>query len=97
MADSRSRTRTVATDPAVEAHERIANQLRVEPGTKANLAGRDTGWTGGGEYAALSAEELDHTAKERLAQGIEKLIVISGHGPAQCVQTKAPSHAWPRS
>ena len=25
---------------------RIANELRVEPGTKANLAGRDTTWTG---------------------------------------------------
>ena len=57
----------------MNSHERIANQLRVEPGTKADLAGRDTGWTGGGEYATLSAEELDHTAKELLAQGIEKL------------------------
>ena len=64
---------TVATESAVDSHERIANELRVEPGTKANLAGRDTGWTGGGEYATLSAPELDHTAKALLAQGIEKL------------------------
>ena len=54
-------------------HERIANELRVEPGTRANLAGRDTGWTGAGEYATLSAAELNHTAKARLAEGIERL------------------------
>ncbi len=63
----------MATESSVESHERIADQLRVEPGSKANLAGRDTGWTGGGAYAALSAQELDHTAKAILAQGIEKL------------------------
>jgi PPK2 family polyphosphate:nucleotide phosphotransferase len=57
----------------VDTHDRIANQLRVEPGTKANLAGRDTGWTGGGAYDTLSATALDHTAKSRLAQGIEEL------------------------
>ena len=45
----------MATESAVDSHERIADELRVEPGTKANLAGRDTGWTGGGEYATLSA------------------------------------------
>ncbi len=64
---------TVVTKSAVDSHERIADELRVKPGTKANLAGRDTGWTGGGEYATLSAPELDHTAKARLAQGIEQL------------------------
>ena len=42
-------------------------------GTQANLAGRDTGWTGGEQYATLSAPELDRTAKELLGQGIEKL------------------------
>jgi PPK2 family polyphosphate:nucleotide phosphotransferase len=57
----------------VDTHERIANELRVQPGTKANLAGRDTGWTGGGEYATLSADTLDSTAKALLARGIEEL------------------------
>ena len=63
--------RAVVTE--TDSHERIANELRVEPGTKANLAGRDTGWTGGGEYATLSASELNHTAKALLAAGIDKL------------------------
>ncbi len=53
--------------------ERIANELRVEPGTKANLAGRDTAWTGDGEFDELSADELDAAAKSRLADGIERL------------------------
>ena len=42
-------------------------------GTKANLAGRDTAWTGGGEYDELSHDELDAAAKSRLAEGIERL------------------------
>jgi PPK2 family polyphosphate:nucleotide phosphotransferase len=54
-------------------NRRIVDELRVEPGAKANLAGRDTRWTGGGEFARLSAEELDATAKALLAQGIERL------------------------
>ena len=53
--------------------ERIANELRVEPGTKANLAGRDTAWSGDGEFDELSADELDAAAKSRLAEGIERL------------------------
>jgi PPK2 family polyphosphate:nucleotide phosphotransferase len=52
---------------------RIAKDLRVEPGTKANLAGRDTRRTGGGEYDQLSADDLDVTAKALLARGIEQL------------------------
>ncbi len=58
---------------SVRPRERIANELRVAPGTKANLAGRDTGWTGGGEYDTLSPPELDHTAKALLAEGIDRL------------------------
>ena len=54
-------------------HDRIASELRVEPGTKANLAGRDTAWTGGGDYATLSERKLDRTAKSLLKEGIEKL------------------------
>ena len=49
----------------MDRRERIADELRVEPGTKANLAGRDTAWTGGGEYDQLSPDELDATAKSR--------------------------------
>jgi PPK2 family polyphosphate:nucleotide phosphotransferase len=56
-----------------ETRERILRALRVEPGGSANLAGRDTGWTGGGEFDRLSAAELDATAKALLAQGIDHL------------------------
>jgi PPK2 family polyphosphate:nucleotide phosphotransferase len=56
-----------------ETRERITRQLRVEPGSSANLAGRDAGWPGGGEYDGLSARELDATAKAVLARGIEQL------------------------
>ena len=52
---------------------RITDELRVAPGTAANLAGRDTRWTGGGEYDHLSHDELDATAKQVLAEGIEQL------------------------
>jgi PPK2 family polyphosphate:nucleotide phosphotransferase len=53
--------------------QRIAAELRVEPGTQANLAGRDPRWTGGGEYDELSAPELKAAAKSVLAAGIEQL------------------------
>ncbi len=53
--------------------QRIIDELRVTPGTKANLASRDTRWSGGGEYASLSHDELDARAKEVLAEGIEQL------------------------
>ena len=56
-----------------EARQRRADALRVRSGTGANLAGRDTAWTGGGDYGALSADELDATAKALLARGIEQL------------------------
>jgi PPK2 family polyphosphate:nucleotide phosphotransferase len=56
-----------------ETRKRITRQLRVESGSSANLAGRDTGWTGGGEYDGLSAGELDAAAKARLARGIDEL------------------------
>ncbi len=56
-----------------ETRERVLKELRVEPGASANLAGRDTSWTGGHEYDRLSATELDATAKAVLARGIEQL------------------------
>jgi PPK2 family polyphosphate:nucleotide phosphotransferase len=56
-----------------ETRQRIADTLRVAPGTGANLSGRDPAWTGGGEYAGLSASELNATAKALLARGIDQL------------------------
>jgi PPK2 family polyphosphate:nucleotide phosphotransferase len=56
-----------------ETRERIIKELRIEPGTSADLAGRDTRWTGGGEFDRLSASELDNTAKAVLARGVERL------------------------
>jgi PPK2 family polyphosphate:nucleotide phosphotransferase len=53
--------------------ERITDALRVQPGADADLAGRDTRWTGGGEYDDLSADDLDDTAKKLLRQGIDRL------------------------
>jgi PPK2 family polyphosphate:nucleotide phosphotransferase len=64
---------TSTREPRPERRERISSQLRVAPGSSANLAGRDTGWTGGGEYDGLSVGELDATAKALLARGIEQL------------------------
>jgi PPK2 family polyphosphate:nucleotide phosphotransferase len=58
---------------SAETRQRIADALRVAPGAGANLAERDTGWTGGGEYDGLSAGDLDATAKARLDRGIEQL------------------------
>jgi PPK2 family polyphosphate:nucleotide phosphotransferase len=67
-------TTTTSTGPAdADRRERIARQLRVEPGAAADLAGRDTAWTGGGEYEQLSASELSATAKAVLGAGIEQL------------------------
>jgi PPK2 family polyphosphate:nucleotide phosphotransferase len=56
-----------------ERRGRIINELRVDPGNQANLAGRDTRWTGGGEFDLLSATELDGAAKAVLAAGVEQL------------------------
>ena len=56
-----------------ERRQRIAEALQVRPGTDANLAGRDAGWTGGGEYDGLSASELNATAKALLGRGIDQL------------------------
>jgi PPK2 family polyphosphate:nucleotide phosphotransferase len=57
----------------VDRQERSA-RLRIAPGEKAGLTGRDTGWTGGDEYAELSPDKLKSTAKKILAQGIERLV-----------------------
>jgi PPK2 family polyphosphate:nucleotide phosphotransferase len=64
---------TPAQASSSETRQRIISEMRVEPGASANLAGRDTRWTGGGEFAQLSATELDATAKAILARGVEQL------------------------
>jgi PPK2 family polyphosphate:nucleotide phosphotransferase len=53
--------------------ERILKQLIVEPGTSANLPGRDTAWTGGPEFEDLSAKKLKATARDILARGVKEL------------------------
>ncbi len=53
--------------------ERIIEQLVVTPGSRAAIADRDPGWTGGPDYEDLSHEELKAEAKAVLAQGIEDL------------------------
>jgi PPK2 family polyphosphate:nucleotide phosphotransferase len=58
---------------AAQRRRTLMDQLRVAPGTAANLAGRETGWVGTGEYASLSRDELDATAKSVLREGIEQL------------------------
>jgi PPK2 family polyphosphate:nucleotide phosphotransferase len=57
----------------VDRRERIIKELLVEPGSDANIAGRDPAWTGGPEFEQLSAEELNATAKEILARGVKEL------------------------
>src|SRR5829696_6647364 len=58
---------------AVSRRDRITKELLVEPGTKANIAGRDPAWTGGPEFEELSERELSGTAKALLADGVKEL------------------------
>jgi polyphosphate kinase 2 (PPK2 family) len=53
--------------------ERIIEQLMVTPGTRAAIADRDPGWSGGPDYEGLSQEELKDEAKTVLARGVEDL------------------------
>jgi PPK2 family polyphosphate:nucleotide phosphotransferase len=67
---------SLVSDPPTDAAARrawIAEQLRVAPGAAAGLAQRDTGWAGGPDYEALTPDELDDTAKAKLALGVEAL------------------------
>jgi PPK2 family polyphosphate:nucleotide phosphotransferase len=52
---------------------RVIRELQVSPGTPAGLAERDTAWTGGAEFAALSADELGSTARDLLTRGVREL------------------------
>ena len=53
--------------------ERIIEQLVVAPGSRAGIADRDPGWSGGRDYEGLTQEELKAEAKAVLAQGVEEL------------------------
>jgi hypothetical protein len=50
--------------------ERIIEQLMVTPGTRAAIADRDPGWSGGPDYDGLSQDELKEEAKTVLARGV---------------------------
>ena len=56
-----------------EQRRRILADLRVAPGTKADLPNRPTLWTATDEFADLSKKELNAAAKEKLQQGIQRL------------------------
>jgi PPK2 family polyphosphate:nucleotide phosphotransferase len=60
-----------APDPA--RRERTRRELLVEPGKSANLADRETRWTGGGEFGQLSKKQLRKAAKSILAADTESL------------------------
>ena len=53
--------------------QRVFDELRVDPGTPADLAGRDTSWSGGEEFEHLSTKKLDEAAERILAEGVEQL------------------------
>ena len=56
-----------------EQRRRILEELRVAPGTRADIDGRPTRWSGTGEYEALAEHELKAAAKAVLQRGIERL------------------------
>jgi hypothetical protein len=53
----------------VSRRERITKELLVEPGTDANIAGRDPAWTGGPEFEHLSD-------KQRVMQAMVAAILV---------------------
>lgn len=53
--------------------QRVLDQLKVHPGAAADLARRDTAWTGDDELDQLTAPELADTARTVLHEGIEEL------------------------
>jgi PPK2 family polyphosphate:nucleotide phosphotransferase len=58
---------------AMDARTRLLEHLVVAPGTAAGIADRDSGWTGGPDFADLAQDELEQRAKKALKQGIEEL------------------------
>jgi PPK2 family polyphosphate:nucleotide phosphotransferase len=61
------------SEQAMDRGARVLRQLIVEPGTSADLAGRDCAWTGGSDFEGLSAKKLKAVAKEILARGVKEL------------------------
>lgn len=60
--------------------EHIEESLRVDPGQPADLAGRGSTWSGGGEFANLAASDVSRSqaAKEVLARGRADLAAAQG-------------------
>jgi PPK2 family polyphosphate:nucleotide phosphotransferase len=53
--------------------QRLLEQLVVEPGTAAGIAGRDPGWTGGADFEDVAQDELEHRARAALERGRKEL------------------------
>jgi PPK2 family polyphosphate:nucleotide phosphotransferase len=57
----------------MDTRDRLLGQLVVSPGQAAGIADRDSGWTGGPDFAHLAQDELEVRAREALAGGIAEL------------------------
>jgi PPK2 family polyphosphate:nucleotide phosphotransferase len=51
----------------------ILSTLIVDPGSAADLAGRDTAWKGGEQFEDMATDDLKSFAKERLQQFVDEL------------------------
>ena len=51
----------------------IMSEITVEPGTPANLRGRDPAWKAGPAFEAMATDELKAVARERLEQLVDEL------------------------
>jgi PPK2 family polyphosphate:nucleotide phosphotransferase len=51
----------------------ILKTLTVDPGSPANLAGRDPAWKGGQQFEDMATDDLKSFAKERLQQFVDEL------------------------
>ena len=66
-------TKTVVPEPNADRRRQIMDELRVTPGSPANLKGRSTEWKAVDEFALLSAPQLNKTAKAVRDEGIKQL------------------------
>ena len=62
----------------MDRRQRITEELRVAPGTKADLDGRDTRWTGGSDYADLTHDDiaLVHADRNLVRHGTHDLDTV---------------------
>ena len=60
-------------DSTTDLRRKVLGELVVRPGEAAGLAARDSGGTGGEEFAELAEDELKDRAKEAIKRGIEEL------------------------